>query len=61
MPLQLLADAVSLVPTGTPAVHFGVAGGLFHSTPWGTSLGLVKVTAPPTLTVAVGGFQRYPP
>ena len=57
VPLHLLAAASIVFPTGTPGLQLGVAGPVRHSTPCFVSEGLLKVTAPPGVTLACIGDQ----
>ena len=57
VPLQLLAAAWIVLPTGTPALQLGVAGPVRHSTPCFVSEGLLKATAPPGVTLTSIGDQ----
>jgi hypothetical protein len=58
VPLQFVPLAEGLVPMGMFPVHAGVAGPPTHSTPCGTAVVLLIVTAPPALTVAIEGTQE---
>ena len=59
VPLHLVLEAASVLPTGTPLVHVGVTGALTHSTPCLTSVGLLSVTAAPAVRVTCGGAQAW--
>jgi hypothetical protein len=54
-PLHFVADAASVVPTGTVPAQLGLTGPLRHSRPCFVSDGLLKVTDMPVATVRCDG------